>query len=777
MKKHIFSITLACLTIFAATGCTEENLQQNEEGEGLKITLTCGNETKTTQDGVGNENFIKTVDVFLFTDTNQDYTYRFNAEVLANNSYTVYIGSVYATESSYSVYTIVNYPGSSSDLGDNNTNKFTLAELEEKVLAETTNRTFTAIDGSSNVTVAAEDDMFFVMTGIVDNVPINTTGGSNLIGETTIDLYRLASKVTMDFYLQDELENDVNGDGSVIETWTPSSDLSTVRAYLCNGNQSINIGCNVPVVSTASRFDYAPSNSKTAITGKTGYTNAFTTQAFYSYPESWTQGDVNEPYIKLIVPWTLTRTTASGTTTSQKETYYKVMLPTDNFAKNTWYHFQVDVSQLGGTSDSDAVPVIPSYKVALWGTENVVYSQLVQSYYLSVAEENKDLDIYTSSIEIPFIASGPVSFSSVTITSTDFSSLTPTTTTHDNATVGWVAYDNDNGVVTINRPIADNFPSSYDVSKYDFTIILQLDADPTNYTDTINVTQYPPMFVTNLATLASDSNDSVSVFVNGYHGYEFPSFSATPAYGKTEEKSLPKHTQYLGSVARPAVALSAATNKNSNMYTITATIIDMQLDIDGGTYDVVIGDPRGAATAEYASGDEALTGEHAGTSSSLSTYRPTGTDTKNIIAPKFMTASSYGKTLYTSYEAAVKRCASYQEYGYPAGRWRLPTAAEILFLMRLSKDNKIPSLFEIPNSTVAYWAAGKEAYTMDGSFVDLSTATLSLPGSYFTYTTTSSATYTVATRCVYDTWYWGDTHSSTTNGSWLGFKPNLTDIF
>ena len=79
-------------------------------------------------------------------------------------------------------------------------------------------------------------------------------------------------------------------------------------------------------------------------------------------------------------------------------------------------------------------------------------------------------------------------------------------------------------------------------------------------------------------------------------------------------------------------------------------------------------------------------------------------------------------------ENAKRRCASYQENGYPAGRWRLPTKAEINFVLNLSNNGYIPALF-------------------DGTYFDGS-------GKGNTSSGGSSSNYGV--RCVYDLWFWGD---------------------
>ena len=120
-----------------------------------------------------------------------------------------------------------------------------------------------------------------------------------------------------------------------------------------------------------------------------------------------------------------------------------------------------------------------------------------------------------------------------------------------------------------------------------------------------------------------------------------------------------------------------------------------------------------------------------------------------------------------SYEGARRRCASYQENGYPAGRWRLPTMAEIEFLIKLSSNGKIRTLFGA-TTTNAYWAGGNEARFSD-QFRDLSGSSNSTSTNYVTV-----GGYSVFTRCVYDTWYWGtEQHSEYTSQKWLGFKTSL----
>ena len=98
------------------------------------------------------------------------------------------------------------------------------------------------------------------------------------------------------------------------------------------------------------------------------------------------------------------------------------------------------------------------------------------------------------------------------------------------------------------------------------------------------------------------------------------------------------------------------------------------------------------------------------------------------------------RTFIISYSIAQKRCASYQENGYPAGRWRVPTEAEIEFIVSLSNKKYIPELFD-----GEYFASSQRYY------MGKSGSTGSWGGDQG-----SSRNGSHAVRCIYDVWYWGD---------------------
>lgn len=115
----------------------------------------------------------------------------------------------------------------------------------------------------------------------------------------------------------------------------------------------------------------------------------------------------------------------------------------------------------------------------------------------------------------------------------------------------------------------------------------------------------------------------------------------------------------------------------------------------------------------------------------------------SLIAPYILISSSYismsGASGYgVTFEEAQKRCATYQEGGYPAGRWRLPTEAEIMFIVSRQKDNTIPVLLNVDLSNGYYWAASG-FYFINGELHE-----------------SRDGNEDGACRCVYDAWFWGD---------------------
>lgn len=450
------------------------------------------------------------------------------------------------------------------------------------------------------------------------------------------------------------------------------------------------------------------------------------------------------------------------------------MLPTNIFESNNWYHLVLDVTQLGGDAEDDAVNVPCGYQVLDWRTMTEITSAMAPGYYLDVnVPDLEDIRFYGNTVDIPYFASGPVEIVSRVKEWDNFT--TGNHETESNTTA--VANSSEGNYVHISNVLNYDFTSTnYDVSPYKFTVVLKLKGDESNlYNKTLVVTQYPPLYITNTNTENTDDS-SPNVYINYTHTTS-ETIRVWDSVGPTTSSNMgtTHYPHYLGSVNTNTGAMSGTgNNRNPNIYSVTTTILKFAPLVDGQPFETVLGDPRAAATDDY---KDILKGENG--LESLVQYRPTADNTQNVISPKFISASSYGKTFSVSYDGALKRCAAYQEYGYPAGRWRLPTKAEILFLQKLNADGKIPSLFN-PTTENGYWTAGHLLYIRNGStdsFIDMTTGATNSSSGNSVYTTKSGETYNGYVRCVYDTWYWGDLHSATTSGQWLGYKTSLTDSF
>lgn len=122
---------------------------------------------------------------------------------------------------------------------------------------------------------------------------------------------------------------------------------------------------------------------------------------------------------------------------------------------------------------------------------------------------------------------------------------------------------------------------------------------------------------------------------------------------------------------------------------------------------------------------------------SLQWYYPTerSTRTENMVAPSYRISSKFSGIEFDpslTQPYAEYRCAAFQEDGFPAGRWRLPTKAEVSFIAQLSAKKFFEFLF---NDGSTYWSANG-AIKISGSSVVNSNAQNAL------------------LRCVYDSWYW-----------------------
>lgn len=837
MKKtlyQIFALSLALLPIFS---CVKENGKDGIKEEGIKITLNCDDiSTKADVAGTGTENLIKTVDYFIFHADGSgaptgEYTYRGTHKANLESNCTFYIEqATFADKNNYVVFSIVNYPsgrdktvdfGPLVHAGTPGSTK-TYDELQQLLVSEKETDAATGEIAAKTFT-ADESSRAFIMTGLSSSFLVDSDRTGNIKGEASVNLTRLAAKVDMVFYVLNSLTVDKDG-GKTREVWTPMIDGGNIRLSLNNAVEDAYMG-GADIGSSVSYFNYSPNYDNTVGAETTRGGKSYTTMTstpFYTYPKAWSMGDDQEPFLKLIIPWKLTKTVNIGdpterTTTSQKELYYKIVLPKEmsgtGFESNNWYRLELNVSQLGSDSDIPEFDLTCGYKVVKWQSDpDFVIAKLVQGMYLDVSNGEVQTDgsvhytMFSDPIEIPYLAAnGGVTANDKTMTFTKFGSFPAeqwqlsssgwakissgegtssgrTETASDLANIIYV--DEDSEVIRITHTLDSDYNgSTFDVAPFTFTFTLHLNNDTgTTYDKEIVITQYPPLYIeVNPKEGHAKSDGWVRVKrEQNYSGGS--SITINDDSGETGKyNNMGTIVPYTGTTSSVGDG-KADGNNNPNLHKVSASILDLTITIDGVSgVKMFIGDSR-ESVSTYDATNKQLKGYDGssitGILEGLSGYRKTAEDRKNFVSPSFIIASSYGKTAKVTYEGALKRCATYQEDGYPAGRWRIPTMAEIEFLIKLSDKSKIPQLFAVSSDSETaasgYWAAGKEQYTFVGGkygtkgFINLSSITASDSRDYVK----DGVTYSGFVRCVYDSWYWGDQPDPayTTPGTDLGYK-------
>ncbi|MDE7160381.1 MAG: hypothetical protein K2O24_06030 [Muribaculaceae bacterium] len=201
-------------------------------------------------------------------------------------------------------------------------------------------------------------------------------------------------------------------------------------------------------------------------------------------------------------------------------------------------------------------------------------------------------------------------------------------------------------------------------------------------------------------------------------------------------------------------------NWNPNMYLITITRLDnnnyiindprrIQINNNLSNSSMSAANNRTEYKTPWATFIEAIYVDGGNKKRKLSYYHPTNEtdEAENMIAPKFRICSSMAGTgaVLTRVQAR-RRAAAFQEMGYPAGRWRLPTWGEVRFITELSDNGKIPRLFGVYNNdTWHYWCAQ---------------GAVKVPGKPYQRQSELVKDYDVSSkeraRFVYDEWYWGE---------------------
>ena len=789
MKKIIY-IALAAAALAAASCAKNVDFFTDPlSDQGISLKFYSSEMATKATDGLNNENLIKRIDYFFFplnaeggVDDETEYVYTNTLtptdDGLAGSYSTVIEPGVLsqifpdgATQAM--VFAIANYVdkyGANNDMENPNTTLPEDAKTWKALHDLEVGPTFFYDDKDPDfllrwphVLLTDDDNLFFVMTG-EEVVDLMTTGSYAIDAE--VPLKRLASKVTVNFTYENCLEEKTSGD----IMWVPQSTDKQTRVYLSNAIEHTTIGGPLTRDYVADSWDTAtkPLGDGTRDIFEYAYNymidvpviDGKKTAHFYTYPINAEEGDDNQPYLKLVLPWngykyygteedpTYDPEDPNWVLYKQMEVYYKIVLPRETIKDpNCIYEYSVNVNIIG--SDKEVKIIGEEYIVKDWFSDDPIGANVATGMYISLEIPKDEYDMYVDEIDINFVASGTVVSRVKEIYQWNYSADTPSkdyfmqngevTATQSLMTRkgitaaairNWVTIPTETSYLKIshamdNRMTVNNQTNpAFDMAPYVYEVTLHLveAGESTAFDRTVTITQYPPLYL----TLKTNTDYDDGTGVNENKGYVW----INARQGTDDNWQV--------------VRGLAGNNKNPNMYLINTSILT------GTNY--IIGDPRQTdyTTWNYTFNQGAWT-EGTGTNHRLTYYYPTGTSDayKQMIAPLFRVASSYGVCQGTiNAEGSRYRCASYQEDGYPAGRWRVPTKSEIEFIATLSARGFIPTLFNVGGY---YWSAsGPVHINADG--------------------TVTEATNNGYARCVYDEWYWGPERLSDINTFTWGDK-------
>lgn len=726
----------------------------------LALTLACTDITRATEVGTDtlNENKLTSIDCFFYAagdnyldtpalakrtirDIDEVGTYTTYISFTEDEITTIFGDLTGKSSASCLIYVIANRP-STVALPDGNP---TIKELKALTI-ESDFETYTTAQPSFVMDSKGND---------VVNLTVNSNKSKSL--SATVPLYRTAAKIsfTISKFGKGDIDT-VSINGQIYKPY-----YEGIYVVLDNAVKKSHIAPDIfPNSDIDSMFcdvgeegdEDETKRIKMQTTG--GHTPCTLTRPFYSYPSDWSKTEENDTYISLIVPW-ITEGEGGGSVTSY---HYKVPInhDGDKLERNTHYKINVQISILGTLDPDMAVEIDPSYVVfdcLNWNSDPI--NATVTDFRYLMVEQNSYVMNNVDEIKIPYWSSHPCVLDTISVTRPN---LVDGTTETINS--GYTLELTEDGHIRYHRELHNSFrDNNFDFAPYTITFIIQHTTESADYNDTITITQYPAVYGTTDENTDYKGGFGSSSGSNGNKG-----FAWVNGYQATSENQLTQNQDYFGRIE--------GTNSSTDV-SATSMLVFAVSSVEGTDY--VIGDPReeevdtnfinekhngsnsiwvnapavGSSTSrclqKYYATDVQDDGYDKSSTNiyTSSTAAEAAERTYNMIAPKFRIASGYCVMAQFSnennyYHYMKKRCASYQEDGFPAGRWRLPTRAEFEFIVDLSYKGKIPKLF---NTTISYWCAHGYVKVDDSGNV--------------TITHDAYVNGGASARCVYDDWYWG----------------------
>ena len=735
--------------------CTYDTLHVGglDEHANVTLTLTLGDQSlqvsRATVPDEAPENLINTVDLYFYDkDANETTSYPMHVQkglVPTNGTISFSMpvanfGKLFPSDETTTckVFAIVNRPAAP------NGTSIEYPKDTDNVLPEDAEATVANLKDMVLYTDFTSAQTSFVMhsNGMVT---INRTQTNGLNG--TIPVKRVAAKIGLQLVYPEEAPTDYQNklivyNGTVVEWY---AGVENVEISLRRGSSRAYLGTDDYSAQSADIFSTAYTDLVTVTDDQAKYVS------LYTYPTNWSNNENARTHLMVKVTWTNVNTSIPD-----KTTFYEVNVnPADPFLqRNYYYQILQEISVLGSENEEEPVTLKnASYKVLNWGAASSE-GELIRQRYLVVEETSVEMQNIVEKT-IYFDSSDPIDLTNVevlwnytaqnnardlsmakitavskqtnsngqptiTVTGTgqnsgdidDDGNIVYTITNTSNVsgvanrlqTRGSVDYKvyitihnadatnpNDRGYIKVKHNLDNQMGKTSDYTAYTINLSVA-HQDDANYKETVNIKQYP------MLSIVPDQNTTYKNDNGSGYGYVY--------IDNTNSTTRDDWREISGGLTN---------NKCPNRYIVTVSTL-----IAGLENKYIIGDPRTTSRK--------LTGA----TEDLSNYLPADVNVDpRMISPQFMTASSYGQCpVYMTKAQAELRCATYQEDGYPAGRWRLPTQAEVNFAIQLKNDGIIPELF---TSGQNYWNANSADNTNGGSGV---------------------------VRCVYDTWYWGTDHTA-----------------
>ena len=772
MKRYLLHI-ICVLCSLGLVGCiaSERFEGYGHDGE-VVLTLSLGELTRysTPNNGIGegsndnerstgdssvvtlNENKIATLEIFLYANgaetSNATFATRIedlNARDRVDNVKfsisSAAINTLFANKATTcGIYVIANHNTGRTIAVNGVYENTSLAELKaievEASFDAVENIDLNRIDASYNSVIKnikAQDS--FVMDSELSTV---TKSGNNLSG--TVYLTRAASKITFRTTIAERLEIDGRVWVPVLENLSFAYNNIVNKGYIDNDSDidsnstfpmpaADNLYASVKGLQMSSIFtDFGveePSYDG-EVDGVSGWKTIDHIVPLYSYSSRWADGAKNEAHIMLTVPWKVLDDESATLT------YYNYFVPLNmndlKLVRNKHYRINLRVGVLGDLEELTESEF--SYEVIDWIGQDIEV-ELRKPTYL-VVDQNYVVMKNIEDFSVGYQSSDEVAYKVLSTTIGPWK-------TQNNITVSGASYQDysvtvQDGHVTYHHGL-DNTRSDSDTD-YDFlvqtTVVRIYHKNNESIYQDITFVQYPAMYVTvyngdltHKNYIHVNGNTYSSWTTNGGAGNGCPTYNKTKVY-------------WVG------IGGKSDSSTNPNIYQITVTAFDET------TSNYIVADPRAEAKditifPGYNNGTSSQAPDYPVQPDQLDVttikgYRGTRVENSdNLVAPEFIVASfcstcSNADQYFYSESSAYNRCAGYQEAGYPAGRWRVPTTAELEVIGKLCAQNKLPQIF---HDGTSYVSASGTFKNSNGSFSP----------------TTDRAQ---SVRCVYDTWYWKD---------------------